>query len=244
MIGQSIDITKEAREPTEQELMIWNHFVDQFSRLEVKMQGFLSTTNVAARLQGWLDLEGIPLQCFTATDQAVLDGILYRYNMLGRLKVGVETHRYWTAFEQGDLVIAAPPGMPREQYENDIYPGVMDPELGALPLVIVGLIWGAVLITGAIAAIKALDYMAENKDRQFRDQVLKTDREMLKADKPIRDAWQKMKETSKGLINEANITHTGSWFESLTTGAKGAAIGGFLVLIGLFIAWGLSRGKR
>lgn len=241
-LGQAINLSREPREATPQEAMIWKTFLKDYDRLTARAEAVLSTVQVAAEFQTWLNQKKIPYRCWEPFDQSWMDAFLQRHAIIGRLIAGCDLRRYWASFEKGDIEIVAPPHMPKEQYQADVYPGAINPEvgLGIAPLVIVGLV-GVSLIVGAIITTKTLDYLAKEKDDQFRKKVLNTDIEMLKQPKDIREAWARMKQSSSTLIKEANDQHGGSWFDKLLPGGIGGIAGAGLVILGLLIAYNVTR---
>ena len=238
MLGQSIDLNKEPRPASGQELKIWNQFLADYDKLTNTVQGFVSTAEVAATLQSKAHNAGLPLALFNNLDQRAVDSVLIRYNTIGRLIAGCDLRKYWTHFSQGDVAIVTPPGMPPEAYQGDVYPQAFDPELGIAPLVVAGLIIGVTLITGTITTCAVLDYKTHAKDDEFRKQVLKADKEALKLSKPEQETWLKIKKSSSDLIGKATSDHKGSWFGNLLSSDLGKALGGVVAIGGGLLAIG------
>ncbi|MBN2256876.1 MAG: hypothetical protein JW704_03510 [Anaerolineaceae bacterium] len=226
------------RDPYPNELLVWNRLKQRFGVLTNQVDGFVSTAEVSATFQSWITKNGHKEECFNESDQRSVDGILKRYNTLGRLISGAETGKYNIQIKDGDVVIGAPPGMSADIYTPDIYPGAMEQDTGlGGVLLVVGAV-GVALIVGAVIAVEALDYSTKSKDHEFRTKVIDTDKQMMSKPKEVRDAWVQMKKASSGLIEKANKKHESSWFGSL---GLGSAAGLVVLILGLIVAGQLTR---
>lgn len=221
--------------PTQTERLVWDKFIKFYKRTTKNVWALLATAEVAATFQSWADTNKVPASFWAQSDQQYLDALLNRYNTIGRLISGCETHKYWATFYKGDVTIVAPPGMPVEQYEADRYPGTITPEVGNLGVLWVPIVIGVALIVGCIVADQSIDYAAKSKDHEFRRSVLDADINMMRQPPNIRESWIKMKKSSSDLITRANKEHESSWFGSLLPGLSGAA-GAVVVILGLLVA--------
>lgn len=241
MVGQAIDLSKEPRKPTPQEMAIWKWFIESFNKFSVNYRAYLSTANVADAFQRWSNDHGVPFVVYDQIDQAAWNAIANRFNIMGRLINGCLQQKYFAHFSNGDVTILAPKTMDSEQYKNDIYPQTREESLkGILVLAIVA---GVALLVGGVATLTVVDWDTQVRDKRFRDKILKADREMIKKPKALRDEWAKMKNDSRDLIYKSNAQHEGSWLGDLFEGATGKAAGIGLLLIGLAIVWGFAKKK-
>ena len=236
-----IKIDDEARQATPQEGLIWNNYQAEYNKLTATTRGLVSTSYVAAALQDGLHKIGSPVKTWDNSDTRWINGYLAEYNTIGRLIAGCDSRKYWANFSGGDVMILAPPKMPKDQYQDDIYKAIVDDDLGFWPLVIVAVGLGVVLITQAIVVVKGLEYLAKRRDDEYRKRVLQADLEMAKRPKVERDAWQALKKQSADMIETANKDHKESWFQSLLSGPVGGFAGGIAVILGLLIVYSIVR---
>jgi len=221
------------RELYPNEQMVWSRLKQRFDDLTKTVRGLISTAEVAAHWQQWLTQNDFGPMCFDETDQRIIDGILHRYNTLGRIISGAELGKYNVQIKDGDVDIGAPPGMSPDLYTPDIYPGAMNPQVGLGGIILVVGVIAVALVVGAVVAVTALNYAAKGKDHDFRKKVIDTDKEMMTKDKQTRDAWIAMKKSSAKLIEKANKEHGSSWLSGL---GVGGAAGLVVVILGLILA--------
>jgi hypothetical protein len=247
LLAQAIDLSKDPRKPTQQELEIWDQFLDKYHDLTSNVLAFVSTANVAATFQDWSNKNGVPVVTFDHIDQAAVDSILNRYNIIGRLIDRCVMQMYLTHFSRGDVSIYAPESMDVEQYMQDIYPHTREESLkGILVLAIVA---GVALLIGGIATLSIVDWDTGVRDKRFRDRLLKADLEMMKKPKALRDEWQQMKRKNAELIRKSNEQHKteSPWLQKLFSSggidAKTLAAVGLIITL-LMVGWSFTRKKN
>ena len=241
-IGQPINM--QPRQATEAEALLWSNFLQLYrNRTTPDIRAYLDTANVAATWQAWFDSRQIPIVCFDVEAQARVDGILERYNTIGRLITGAELNKYVLYFnpQTGDISACAPVGMTSDEYAPDMYPG-------ALGVLWFPIILGIILIGGFITADSALDYAAKKSDNDLQLAILKADQDMAKQPEAVRKAYSDFKTQSKAAVDAANKSHGKGWLDDLfgeggILGGSGIglAIGAAVLIFALSAAGGARR---
>ena len=206
------------------------------------VRGYLSTAEVAARLQYFFDSNAIAIVCWTQADQDALDGILDRYNTIGRIVAGVDLNKYLLFFDPkvGDITVLAPPGMTPAEYDADVYPGAISMGAWFVPILI-----GAVILAGVWLVSKALETWATLKDEDTHQATIAADLKAAALPPDQRAAYAAFKAQSvKDRIAEANASHEAGWFDKLFGAGTGSTIGlalGAVVALFVLSSFGSAR---
>ncbi len=176
----------------------WAKWVDYFDGPVTKaVVSYYTAAGIAADTQTFTDSYRLPIPpVFTSDDEARVRGLLSAYNTVGRLLTGVHSAKYGIRLTQGDVDILAPPDMPAEDWQVDLY------TLGAIPLIIYALAAGAVLISGLWAASSMMESSAQKDFTRYQRAILKADKEIMRQPPDVRRDWIKRRGDFERQVNK------------------------------------------
>jgi len=232
----------QSREATPNEMLLWQRFTNELdTQIKPANYQLMSAAQLARSAQFWVDQNRPGIAFFNYEDWNQAEACFRQYELLQRVRVGVESGKYFIRVRQdGDLDIVAPPGMKKEQYEADRWTAIpVEREvdgLGLHPVVWAIIAGGAVIVSGIMAVGFYNRSQAVKIKAETARAVVDIDREMAKASKEVREAWSKYKEQNKQLADKAESSLLDDIFGAGTGKKIVGALGiGALVLGGLFV---------
>jgi hypothetical protein len=223
------------RDATPLERSNWERWVNYYEGpVTTAVVGFNLVTTVAARAQTVLDKHGIVLPIgplFTVKDADTVNDTLNRYNILGRLILGVHAQSYGIRLDKGDMDILVDPALPSEAFEQDVYPALT---LSAIPLIILAIVYGTILVAGIWGVTKVLEQVAERDKRRHRERLIQADAAVMKMAPAIRADWLKLRQYATA--QEQKIKKETGVMSKVFGEDIGANIGlGVLILLGIMV---------
>lgn len=175
------------REATPMERAEWKRWVDYYEGpVTQAVVRFHLAATIAGDTQSFLDARGILLRTgpvFTMDDAERTKSLLNAYNSVGRMVQGVNSWKYGIRLTQGDIDVLAPPGLPDEEWQSDVY------TLGAIPLIIYALAVGGILVAGLWSGAAMMESSAKKDYTKYKKAILEADKQMMKAAPDVRSAW-------------------------------------------------------
>lgn len=189
------------RQATLMEHAEWSRWVKYFEGPVTKaVVSYYTAAGIAADTQTFLNRHKLSLPTgpiFTIDEETRVKSLLNAYNTIGRIVTGVHSAKYGIRLANGDLDVLAPPDMPKEEYESDLY------TLAAVPLIIWAVVAGAVLVGGLWAGSSMMKSSAEKEFQKYKRDILKADRHMMKQPPEIRSDWMRRRKDFEGQIEKA-----------------------------------------
>ena len=242
MLGQAITPAAQPRPATMAEQGAYDQLLNRFQSITVpKIQAAIASGEICAMVQAWGTSHGIAITTWTPTDQALCDTLISYSNRMLRVIDGLHAQKYFLNFEAGRLQAVASPTMPREEYQDDLFPS--DQGFGVVPIIVWVIIGGITLIGSLWGASEIIEAEADRQKAKNQHAIIAADFAISKASKPAQAAWKDFKNQNQAQLMErakaADNTDTGGVFGKLfgKTAAKGAgiAIGIGAALIGLMM---------
>lgn len=186
------------RQATPMERSQWARWVEFYEGpLTRSVIAYHLAAGIAADTQTFLTGHGFTHPVvFTQQDELKVKSLLNAYNTVGRILIGVHSAKYGIRLEQGDIDVLAPPGMPKEDWQGDLY------TLGAVPLIIWAVVVGVTLVGGLWAGSALMQSTADKEFIKYKKSILKADKAMMKKPPDVRRDWIKRRSDFEKEINK------------------------------------------